>query len=170
MLIWQQTDWTVLAWGSYHLSLPMWRAGQGAANTECWALFFVYLTGRKPLRMEQEDGGKARERDRRSSQRGQEPEHRLTLTVSANDGKWHSKVTHQTGSKARIQSLVSPIKVASLSTNVMGGKLSLNKISLGGVSSVAQRVTNPSCIHEDAGSTTGLAHWVKNMAFLWALM
>ena len=31
---------------------------------------------------------------------------------------------------------------------------------------VAQRVENLTRIHEDAGSIPGLAHWIKNLAWL----
>ena len=36
-----------------------------------------------------------------------------------------------------------------------------------GLSVVAQRVKNPTRIHKDAGSTTALAQWVKDLALLW---
>ena len=35
-----------------------------------------------------------------------------------------------------------------------------------GVSVVTQQVTNPASIHEDAGSTPGLNHWIKDPALL----
>ena len=41
------------------------------------------------------------------------------------------------------------------------GLLGLNKL---GVLVVTQQVTNPSSIHENAGSTPGLAQWVKDSA------
>ena len=39
-----------------------------------------------------------------------------------------------------------------------------------GVSIVAQQVTNPASIHEDAGLIPGLAQWVKDLALLWAVV
>ena len=39
----------------------------------------------------------------------------------------------------------------------------------GGVPAVAQRVKNPTSIHEDSGLIPGLAQWVKNMALLQAV-
>ena len=35
-----------------------------------------------------------------------------------------------------------------------------------GVSLVAQQVTNPTSIHEDAGLIPGLAQWIKDLALL----
>ena len=39
--------------------------------------------------------------------------------------------------------------------------------SLRGVPTVAQQMVNPACIQEAAGSIPGLAHWVKDLAWLW---
>ena len=36
-----------------------------------------------------------------------------------------------------------------------------------GVSIVAQQVKNPASIHEDSGSISGLAQWVKELVLLW---
>ena len=35
-----------------------------------------------------------------------------------------------------------------------------------GISFVAQRLTNPTRIHQDTGSTPGLAQWVNDLALL----
>ena len=36
-----------------------------------------------------------------------------------------------------------------------------------GVAMVAQQVKNPASIHEDSGSISGLAQWVKELVLLW---
>ena len=47
-----------------------------------------------------------------------------------------------------------------------GGGDSLN-INFVGVPIVAQRVKNPTSIHEDTGSIAGLAQWVMDPSWLW---
>ena len=41
---------------------------------------------------------------------------------------------------------------------------------MGGVPVVAQQITNPTSIHEDAGLTPGLTQWVRDLALPWALV
>ena len=45
----------------------------------------------------------------------------------------------------------------------------LKKIS-SSISIVAQRVKNPTSIHEDTGSIPGLAQWVKDPVLPWAVV
>ena len=53
------------------------------------------------------------------------------------------------------------------SVKVFGTLPVLNKyVKYKGVPAVAQRVKNPTNIHEVAGSIPGLAHWVKGLAWL----
>ena len=42
-----------------------------------------------------------------------------------------------------------------------------NDIGVPGVPIMAQWVTNPTSIYDDAGSIPGLAQWVKDPALLW---
>ena len=39
-----------------------------------------------------------------------------------------------------------------------------SKNLVGGVPVVAQQLTNPTSIHEDTGSISGLAQWIKGLA------